>query len=155
MSDDNKSSNALMLDNQLCFRLYKASRGMTRLYQPVLEALGLTYPQYLVMLVLFEEEKIDFKELGSLLELKTGTLTPVIQKLESNGYVKKVKNPDDRRRIDIVITREGHSLKEEAEEVPMTMSRMLGIDYDKYLTYTCMLDELGARLYEAEQKQKG
>lgn len=92
MSDDNKSSNALMLDNQLCFRLYKASRGgMTRLYQPVLEALGLTYPpQYLVMLVLFEEEKIDFKELGSLLELKTGTLTPpVIQKLESNGYVKK------------------------------------------------------------------
>ncbi len=94
---------ALLLENQICFRLYKTSRAMIRLYQPILEAFDITYPQYLTMLVLWEKESIDFKELSRKLELKTGTLTPMLQKLEVAGYLERIKNEKDNRKVNITI----------------------------------------------------
>lgn len=144
----------LRLDNQICFHLYKAHRTMTRLYQPVLESLNITYPQYVTMLVLWEVESIDFKELGKRLDLKTGTLTPIIKRLEALGLLFRENNPDDNRRIWVKITEEGRELKQNAIKVPELLLNYLKIDMEQYLKYISLLDELGAILEQAEIKQK-
>lgn len=146
---------ALKLQNQLCFKLYKTSRAMIRLYQPVLDSYNITYPQYLVLLVLWEYDALDFKELSGMLELKTGTLTPIVQKLEREGYLKRVKNPDDRRRIDVVLTEEGRGLKTDAYKIPLSVAGCIGMAPEKYLEYMTMLTELSEVLAHAEEKQKG
>ncbi|PKM57406.1 MAG: MarR family transcriptional regulator [Firmicutes bacterium HGW-Firmicutes-3] len=148
-------SNPLLLNHQLCFRLYKTSRAIIRIYQPILEKIGLTYPQYLVMLVMWEEEIIDFKDLSHKLELKTGTLTPIIQKLEKLGYITKEKHLRDHRRIHLVITEKGWSLEKKAQKIPEALAMATGIDYDNYLKYVKWLDELGDVMNEANKKQKG
>ncbi|MDF1617076.1 MarR family winged helix-turn-helix transcriptional regulator [Petrocella sp. FN5] len=148
-------NNPLLLDRQLCFRLYKTSRAIIRIYQPILERIGLTYPQYLVMLVMWEEKKIDFKMLSHRLELKTGTLTPIIQKLEKLGYITKEKQKSDQRKINLVITEKGKEIEKEAQKIPEALSKATGIDYDSYLKYVKWLDELGDVMNEASKKQKG
>ncbi len=145
---------ALRLDNQICFHLYKAHRTMTRIYQPVLETLNITYPQYVTMLVLWEFESIDFKNLGKRLDLKTGTLTPIIKRLETLGFLYREKNLEDNRRIWVKITEEGRTLKENALKIPEFLMNYLNIDMDQYLKYIGLLDELGAILAQAETKQK-
>ena len=147
--------NPLLLDHQLCFRLYKTSRAIIRIYQPILEKIGLTYPQYLVMLVLWEVKIIDFKALSNRLELKTGTLTPIIQKLEKLGYITKEKHESDQRKIHLVISEKGQSLEKEAQKIPETLAKATGVDYDNYLKYVKWLDELGDVMNEANKKQKG
>lgn len=142
----------LKLDKQLCFRLYAVSRKMTRLYQPHLTKFNLTYPQYIVMLVLFEKEKIDFKELSTIVDLKTGTLTPIINKLMEHGYVRKMLNPNDNRKVDVVLTEEGYGLKEEVVEVPLRMNEELEISEDLYNVLTSELDQLSELLSHATVK---
>src|SRR5688572_14095542 len=93
---------ALLLDNQLCFALYSTSLAMTKLYKPLLEELGLTYPQYLAMLVLWERDGLMVSELGERLYLDSGTLTPLLKRLEAAGYIARLRDVEDERRVHIM-----------------------------------------------------
>lgn len=143
------SDKALHLDQQLCFRLYKASRLMIRLYTPHLEKLGLTYPQYLVLLVLWEKKTIGFKELGQALQLKTGTLTPVVQRLIKSGYVIKEKHPEDDRKTCVRITDKGFELIPEARKVPRELAKALGLTEEEFYRSIETLDMLNDKLMTA------
>ena len=132
----------LKLDNQLCFRLYTVSRNMTRLYQPYLDKYNLTYPQYVIMLVMFERREIDFKELSEIVDLRTGTLTPIIQKLEQLGYVQKVTNPNDQRKVNIALTEKGKQLNEDIIDVPLGTAEALKLDIESYQVLVKELDHM-------------
>ena len=108
----------LRLDNQLCFALYSASLAMTRLYQPLLGALGMTYPQYLVMLVLWEQDGLSVSELGERLLLNSGTLTPLLKRMESSGLVTRQRDAHDERRVHITLTAAGREVKARAASIP-------------------------------------
>ena len=113
------SSDALLqLDNQVCFALYSTSLAMTRVYKPLLEALGLTYPQYLAMLVLWETDGLMVSELGDKLYLDSGTLTPLLKRMEASGLVTRVRAVQDERRVHISLTANGRALKAQAAAIP-------------------------------------
>lgn len=114
----NKTNAMLQLDNQLCFALYSASLAMTKLYKPLLEELGLTYPQYLVMLVLWERDGLMVSELGARLYLDSGTLTPLLKRLEASAYVSRLRAVDDERRVYVTLTSLGRKLKTRAAKIP-------------------------------------
>ncbi|WP_276529480.1 MarR family winged helix-turn-helix transcriptional regulator [Exiguobacterium oxidotolerans] len=120
-------SNPLSLDEQLCFPFYSISREITRRYRPLLEPLGLTYPQYLVMLVLWEEDQQSLKAVGERLHLDSGTLTPLLKKLEASELIRRVRNKQDERHIEITLTDKGHMLREQAELVPLALKETLGV----------------------------
>lgn len=109
---------ALQLDNQLCFALYSASLAMTKLYQPLLQELGVTYPQYLALLVLWERDGVMVSELGERLSLDSGTLTPLLKRLEAAGLVARIRDVEDERRVRISLTAAGRRLKGKAEKIP-------------------------------------
>ncbi len=113
-----ESDARLRLDNQVCFAVYAASRAMTLAYRPLLERLGLTYPQYLVMLVLWEKDGITVGDLGGRLYLDSGTLTPLLKRLEQAGLVSRARRRGDQRQVEIGLTRAGRALKEKASSVP-------------------------------------
>lgn len=142
------NEDVLKLKNQLCFRLYAVSRNMTRLYQPLLDGFNLTYPQYIILLVLFEHPVIDFKDLSTMVDLKTGTLTPIVQKLEERGLIRKERNPEDRRRLDVSLTKAGMELKESLVSVPINLAKMIAIDKELYYSLTKDLDTLLEALQE-------
>ena len=108
----------LQLDNQLCFALYSASLAMTKVYKPLLDELGLTYPQYLAMLVLWERDGLMVSELGDKLTLDSGTLTPLLKRLETSGYVSRIRAVEDERRVYITLTSSGRKLKTRAAKIP-------------------------------------
>ena len=109
---------ALLLNNQLCFALYSTSLAMTKLYKPLLDELGLTYPQYLVMLVLWERDGLMVSELGERLALDSGTLTPLLKRLEAAELVTRVRDLEDERRVRITLTAAGRKLKARARKIP-------------------------------------
>src|SRR5688572_10773427 len=109
---------ALLLDNQLCFALYSASLAMTKLYKPLLDELGLTYPQYLTMLVLWERDGLAVSELGERLSLDSGTLTPLLKRLEAAGLIARIRAVEDERRVPISLTAAGRKLKARAQKIP-------------------------------------
>ncbi len=109
---------ALLLDNQLCFALYSASLAMTRLYKPLLDELNLTYPQYIAMLVLWERDGLMVSELGERLSLDSGTLTPLLKRLEALGLVARIRDVQDERRVHITLTPAGRKLKTRAAKIP-------------------------------------
>ena len=109
---------ALRLDNQLCFALYSASLAMTKLYKPLLDELGLTYPQYLAMLALWEEDGLTVSQLGERLRLDSGTLTPLLKRLEAQGLVSRLRAVEDERRVHLMLTPTGRKLRTRAEKVP-------------------------------------
>ena len=117
-SKSGKNDAAPRLDNQLCFAMYSASLAMTRLYKPLLDKLGLTYPQYLVMLALWEKDGPMVSELGERVSLDSGTLTPLLKRLEANGFVARVRDVADERRVHITLTAAGRRLKARAGHVP-------------------------------------
>lgn len=108
----------LQLDNQLCFALYSASLAMTKVYKPLLESIGLTYPQYLVMLVLWEHDGLIVSEIGDRLRLDSGTLTPLLKRLETSGLLTRRRATDDERRVQVSLTDAGRSLKAKASPIP-------------------------------------
>ncbi|RSZ55542.1 MarR family transcriptional regulator [Massilia atriviolacea] len=110
--------NMLALENQFCFALYSASHAMTKTYKPMLDRLGLTYPQYLVMLVLWEQDAILVKDIGARLFLDSGTLTPLLKRLEANGLLSRNRDPHDERQVRIVLTAQGKALRVQAEAIP-------------------------------------
>ncbi|TWW01910.1 MarR family winged helix-turn-helix transcriptional regulator [Chitinophaga pinensis] len=115
----------LHLSNQLCFPLYALSRQITNLYRPLLEELDLTYPQYLVMLVLWEHKQVSVKEIGLQLWLDSGTLTPLLKRLEQKGLVKRKRDTADERLVQISITSKGEQLRELAVRVPAALRKSL------------------------------
>lgn len=119
--------NPLLLEEQLCFPFYAISREITKRYRPLLEPLGLTYPQYLVMLVLWEQDQQSLKAVGERLHLDSGTLTPLLKKLEASGLVERVKDPKDERHIQITLTADGKALRTEAEQIPLALKELLGV----------------------------
>ena len=121
----------LQLDQQLCFALYAASRSVTGLYRPLLEPLGLTYPQYLVMLVLWEQDGLTVRELGQRLQLDSGTLTPLLKRLQAAGLVNRQRRKADEREVDIRLTEAGLALREQASDVPKCMARCLPLSLDQ------------------------
>lgn len=120
MSDDAKrnADAMLALDNQFCFALYSASHAMTKTYKPMLDKLGLTYPQYLVMLVLWEQDGILVKEIGARLFLDSGTLTPLLKRLEAGGLAVRQRDPHDERQVRIALTEAGRALRGDAQAIP-------------------------------------
>jgi len=145
------SDNALKLENQLCFRIYSASRLMTRLYKPILDNLNLTYPQYVTMLVVWEKEIIDFRELKTTLNMSTGTLTPIIKRLVKLDYISKIKNPNDDRKAIVKLTKAGLELKDKALQIPENLAKSLDMSFEEYLEFTNMLDNLTEKLNNAQK----
>jgi DNA-binding MarR family transcriptional regulator len=116
----------LSLNNQLCFALYSSSLEMTKLYRPLLEPLKLTYPQYLVMLVLWEQSGILVKELGAKLHLDSGTLTPLLKRMEKMGLVRRQRDAEDERGVIVTLTKQGENLKAKARRIPGVIACALG-----------------------------
>jgi MarR family transcriptional regulator, organic hydroperoxide resistance regulator len=129
-----KAAEWLQLDRQLCFALYSSSLAMTKLYKPLLEPLGLTYPQYLVMLVLWEGDGVAVSDLGARLTLDSGTLTPLLKRLEAAGLVQRRRDRADERRVLVSLTAAGQALKTRAAQVPPQV----------FCAAHCSLDELAA-----------
>jgi DNA-binding MarR family transcriptional regulator len=111
----------LRLDNQICFAVYSAAHAFNRVYKPLLDRLGLTYPQYLVMLVLWERDDVPLKEIGERLFLDSGTLTPLLKRLEAAHLVKRTRSKADERQVLIALTAQGQALKDKARSVPQSI----------------------------------
>lgn len=117
----------LLLDNQLCYALYAAAHRMTKSYRPMLERMGLTYPQYLVLLVLWESDGITVSEIGRRLRLDSGTLTPVLKRLETSGLLNRSRRQSDEREVEIALTDQGRALRSEAVAVRQSVMCQLNM----------------------------
>ena len=118
---------ALKLENQLCFPLYACSKEIVRRYKPYLDEIDLTYTQYIAMMVLWEHGRINVKDMGALLYLDSGTLTPVLKKLEQKGYLTRERDHADERVLNVTITEAGEQLKEQAVDIPRKMGGCIGL----------------------------
>ena len=116
---------ALRLENQLCFPLYACARRVIGQYTPLLKPLNLTYTQYIVFLVLWEEKTVTVRELCRKLYLDSGTLTPVLKKMETQGYIIRKRNSEDERVVTVTLTEEGSALREKAKEIPAQMGKCM------------------------------
>ena len=136
----------LQLDNQVCFALYSASLAMTKLYKPLLESIGLTYPQYLVMLVLWERDGITVSDLGERLFLDSGTLTPLLKRLEASALIARLRDVQDERRVRITLTPTGRALRERAEAIPPCVLQSTQCTIPELTALTAELKQLRDRL---------
>ena len=119
---------ATTLDDQLCFALYSASRAVTNHYRPLLDELGITYPQYLVLLVLSERGEITVKDLGAELHLDTGTLSPLLKRLQADDLIHRTRRPDDERSVNVSLTKQGHALRSKASCLPLAIRAAIALD---------------------------
>lgn len=115
------------LDDQLCFALYSAGLALTKVYRPILEALDLTYPQYLAMMALWERDDITVNALGAQLRLDSGTLTPLLKRLEGRGLLQRRRDPEDERRVRVVLTEAGRALGAQAADIPLAIGKAAGM----------------------------
>lgn len=136
------SNDLLKLENQICFPLYALSREIIKLYKPLLEPFNLTYTQYITLMVLWEHPQINFKTLGQILHLDSGTLTPVIKKLEEKGFVSKHRTKEDDRVVMVVLSQAGRDLKDEIKSVPEALSCLLEGNEETLSTLKKALDTL-------------
>lgn len=127
------SHHQLQLDRQICFALYHASNAIIRAYRPLLEELELTYPQYLAMLVLWQNEGVSVKQLGEQLHLDSGTLTPLLKRLESKGYVTRGRSEEDERVRVLNLTEQGRMLREQAAKIPASLRAHTTLSDDELL----------------------
>ncbi|MFC4123808.1 MarR family winged helix-turn-helix transcriptional regulator [Nocardia rhizosphaerae] len=141
-------TDGLTLDEQLCFPLYAASRAMTAVYRPKLERLGLTYPQYLVMLALWEHDERTVGELGKALELDSGTLSPLLKRLEATGYLERRRAADDERRVHIALTERGRAVRAQACSIPAEMAEIAGLSAEEVTALRALLRKLTTTLAE-------
>jgi MarR family transcriptional regulator, organic hydroperoxide resistance regulator len=121
-------NNQLKLENQICFKIYSAEREITKLYRNLLEELDVTYPQYLVLLVLWEEKSVTVKELGQKLFLDSGTLSPMLKRMEGNNLIKRRRSLEDERTVIISLTKKGEDLKDKAQCIPSKLLENLSLD---------------------------
>ena len=132
----------LALDHQLCFALYSSSLAMTKLYKPLLEPLGLTYPQYLVMLVLWERDDLTVSDIGQRLTLDSGTLTPLLKRLQASGLLARTRDTADERRVLLKLTATGRALKARAAKVPTQVACATACSLDELASLTARLKQL-------------
>ena len=137
-----RAKGSLLLDEQLCFALYAASRAVTQRYRPLLERLGLTYPQYLVMLVLWEQGATTVKELADELQLDYGTLSPLLKRLAAAGLVERHRRSEDERSVEITLTEQGKTLKRKAAGIPQLIVDAYKLDADEFAALRNSLREL-------------
>ena len=143
---DSPRTEWLRLDQQLCFALYSASLAMTKFYKPLLDPLGLTYPQYLVMLVLWEGDGITVSQLGERVALDSGTLTPLLKRLEASNLVRRLRDTSDERRVLLHLTPEGRALKGKARVVPEQVACASGCELDELSALTTRLKTLRSQI---------
>lgn len=128
---EEKNYDGLKLENQLCFPLYAAAKEVIKQYKPFLDSLDLTYTQYIAMMVLWEEESMNVKSLGEFLFLDSGTMTPVLKKLESKGFIERERSKEDERVLNVKITREGMQLRDEAVHIPTQMGKCIPLSREE------------------------
>lgn len=129
---DNKFD-SLLLKNQLCFPLYAASKEIVKKYRPYLEKLDLTYTQYITLMVMWEKKQISAKDLGNILYLDSGTITPVLKSLESKGLIKRSRGTNDERLLIVSITEKGETLKSQATDIPQTIAKCVNLNENEAL----------------------
>lgn len=144
----------LLLDRQVCFPLYAASNLLNRLYRPVLAQFNLTYPQYLVMLVLWEQSPVSVGDLGEKLFLDSGTLTPLLKRLEANGFVNRQRDPADERRVLIRLTGQGQQLKQQAAVIPKTLGNSLNLSVEQIEQLRTQVQQIVGIMAQALQQGK-
>jgi DNA-binding MarR family transcriptional regulator len=132
-----------LLDEQICFALYAASRALTARYRELLEPLGITYPQYLVMLVLWEQGPTGVSGLGERLHLDSGTLSPLLRRLEGQGLVTRTRVPGDERSVRVELTADGEGLRAAAADIPTSICAATGLDPAAIAALTAQVGELG------------
>ena len=142
---------SLILDDQLCFALYSTSHAMNRAYREPLRALGLTYPQYLVMLVLWQKDDISVSDIGARLYLDSATLTPLLKRLEAMDLVQRTRAMHDERSVIVTVTAAGQQLKREARRVPMQIAKAMDSSLDEIVDLRDRLGTLRSHLLEAGQ----
>ncbi|WP_237154454.1 MarR family winged helix-turn-helix transcriptional regulator [Oryzibacter oryziterrae] len=140
MSDD------LKLDNQLCFAVHSTAHAIARAYRPLLDPLGLTYPQYLTLLVLWEQDDLTVSDIGARLLIDSGTLTPLLKRLEAAGYVTRRRSDKDERQVRVALTAAGQALKAKAVCIPQEMGKAMGCSLEEIGELRERLNELRARL---------
>jgi MarR family transcriptional regulator, organic hydroperoxide resistance regulator len=123
-----EDQNLLLLESQICFKIYTLEREITKLYRNLLEDLDMTYPQYLVMLLLWEKDGMTVKEIGKRLFLDSGTLTPMLKRMEANGIIKRRRSTEDERSVIISLTKKGEQLKQKAECIPSKLVEDMSLD---------------------------
>jgi DNA-binding MarR family transcriptional regulator len=143
-----KLSNAMLLDQQLCFSVYATSLAMTHAYKPLLEEIGLTYPQYLVMLVLWERDGITVKSLAEQLSQDSGSVTPVVKRLEAEGLLVRMRDPQDERNLALTLTPKGRALREKGVKVNQTFAKFCGLSTDELAVLRTSLAHLRSRLQD-------
>ncbi len=134
MTEKKKEYDSLRLQNQVCFPLYACSKEMIRQYGPFLKEINLTYTQYIVMMVLWEQEEVSSRELAQCLYLDYGTLTPVLKRLQSAGYITRERSAEDERLLTVALTRQGRELKEKAVRIPPAVAALMGLDAEEFET---------------------
>lgn len=144
----------MKLDNQLCFRLYSAARLMTGAYHPYLDPLGITYPQYLVLLVLWEKDKQPVCDIGKRLLLDTNTMTPLLQRMEKAGLITRTRGKEDTRQRIVALTKEGKALYEQAEQIPQCMRKAITIEPDEEEEIARMIPPLDKLIEELKKLNK-
>lgn len=132
----------LLLDDQLCFSLYSASRAMARAYRPLLDPLGLTYPQYLVLMVLWQGDGVPVSSIGEALQLDTATLTPLLKRMQGAGLIDRTRSAQDERQVLVTLTRAGRALKARAKGVPIAITAATGCGVDALGRLKTRLDAL-------------
>lgn len=135
---------ALKIENQFCFPMYVASKEIVRSYTPYLEPLGLTYTQYITMMVLWEKEEMSVKELCEILYLNSGTLTPLLKKLEAKGLITRQRNQNDERSLIVALTKEGKALRDQALQVPKQVRCHIGLEDEEIKTMLMLIYKMMA-----------
>ncbi|MEU6948602.1 MarR family transcriptional regulator [Streptomyces sp. NPDC046316] len=153
--DTNRDEDFLRLDHQICFSLHAATRAFNGVYRAALKDLGLTYPQYLVMLVLWEHGELPVKRIGEHLRLDSGTLSPLLKRLEAAGYVERRRSAEDERSVTARPTEAGTALREKALAVPKRIAAATGMELDEIRGMRARLNELAARLDSVDPDDLG
>ena len=139
MHDISQKNNHLKLENQLCFPLYAAAKEVVRQYRPILSNIGLTYTQYIVMMVLWQEQQINIKMLGEKVYLDSGTLTPLLKKMEQQMLLTRKRSSDDERQVIVSVTAKGEALKQEALRIPEQIQGFIDLDPGEMKTLYILL----------------
>lgn len=140
------------LNDLMCFQLYQASRTMTRLYKDILKPMNLTYPQYIVMVLLWENGTLPFSEVSNRLQLKTGTLSPLLKRLEKDGWIQRRHNKKDDRMVEVALGKKGIENRHIWAEVPCKVSELLDYDNETYSEYLTVVQDISEHLKHLEEQ---
>ncbi len=154
MQDMETKSDALLLENQLCFPLYACAKEVVRQYRKPLEPLGITYTQYLVMLALWEHGRITERQLGRILHLESSTLAPLLKRLANQGLVDRIAPESKSRKLFLDLTEKGLALKAQAKEVPAVMQGCIPLETEELLTLKSLLCKAVGRMHDIERQEK-